>query len=158
LGGGAHKITRIEAISLFARWFQPGLISWPTVFFSHNKPASAEFISPETNQRTGRVKADMMPAFSISTCTQPGSPAWRLEARCGWRGAVVVLDVDDQRRLQTSWKYDPVESTYNTKHMLYRGKDLTDVHGNNEGTSQHTRPASIAYWSQQLRITISHSL
>ena len=37
-------------IRLFAGWFQSGLIS--TVFFSHNKPAPAELISPETNQRT----------------------------------------------------------------------------------------------------------
>ena len=41
--------------SLFACWFQPGLISQPTVFSSHNKPAPARLISPETNQRTGRI-------------------------------------------------------------------------------------------------------
>jgi len=43
----------IHLISLFACWFQPGLISQPTMFSSHNKPASAGLISPETNQRTG---------------------------------------------------------------------------------------------------------
>jgi len=36
------------SISLFACWFQPELISQPTVFFSHNKPAPAGLISPET--------------------------------------------------------------------------------------------------------------
>jgi len=44
-----------KSFSLFACWFQPGLISQPTVFFSHNKPAPAGLISPETNQRTGRL-------------------------------------------------------------------------------------------------------
>jgi len=38
---------------MFACWFQPGLISQPTVFSSHNKPVPAGLISPETNQRTG---------------------------------------------------------------------------------------------------------
>ena len=38
-----------EPISLFACWFQPGFISQSIVFFSHNKPASAGLISPETN-------------------------------------------------------------------------------------------------------------
>ena len=38
---------------MFACWFQLELISQPTVFFSHNKPAPAGFISAETNQRTG---------------------------------------------------------------------------------------------------------
>ena len=37
--------------SLFACWFQPGLISQPTVFSSHNKPVPAGLISLETNQR-----------------------------------------------------------------------------------------------------------
>jgi len=32
-----------------------GLISHPMVNFSHNEPASAGLISPETNQRTGRI-------------------------------------------------------------------------------------------------------
>ena len=41
--------------SLFACWFQPGLISQPTVFSSHNKPAPARLISPESNQRTGSL-------------------------------------------------------------------------------------------------------
>jgi len=44
------------AIGLFACWFQPGLISHDTVFFSHNKPAPARLISPETNQLTGYLK------------------------------------------------------------------------------------------------------
>ena len=38
-------------ISLFICWFQSGLIGHGIVFFSHNKPASAGLISPETNQR-----------------------------------------------------------------------------------------------------------
>ena len=38
--------------NLFACWFQPGLISHDTVFFSHNKSAPAGLISSETNQRT----------------------------------------------------------------------------------------------------------
>ena len=38
--------------SLFACWFQPGLISHDTVFFSHNKSAPAVLISPKINQRT----------------------------------------------------------------------------------------------------------
>jgi len=33
-------------ISLFACWFQSGLISQPTVFSSHNKSALAGLISP----------------------------------------------------------------------------------------------------------------
>ena len=40
---------------MFACWFQLGLIRQPTVFSSHNKPAPAGLISPETNQRTGRL-------------------------------------------------------------------------------------------------------
>ena len=42
------------AACLFAGWFQPRLISQPTVFFSHNKSAPTGFINPETNQRIGR--------------------------------------------------------------------------------------------------------
>jgi len=42
----------LELISLYA-CFRPGLISHGTVFFSHNKPASAGLISLEINQRTG---------------------------------------------------------------------------------------------------------
>jgi len=42
-----------ESISLFACWFQPGFISQPTVFSSHNKSASAGLISLETNKRMG---------------------------------------------------------------------------------------------------------
>jgi len=38
-------------------WFLPGLISQPTVFFSHSKPTPAGLMSPETNQRTGRMTA-----------------------------------------------------------------------------------------------------
>jgi len=41
-----------QCFSLFACWFQPGLISQSTVFFSHNKPAPARLISPETNHQT----------------------------------------------------------------------------------------------------------
>jgi len=48
------KCQEKQTNSLFACWFQPGLISQPTVFSSHNKSAIAELISPETNQRTGR--------------------------------------------------------------------------------------------------------
>ena len=44
-----------QTISLLAGWFQTGLISQSTVFFSHNKSASAGLISLETNQRTGYV-------------------------------------------------------------------------------------------------------
>jgi len=44
-----------KPFSLFACWFQSGLISQPTVFFSHNKPAPAGLISPKTNQQTGRL-------------------------------------------------------------------------------------------------------
>jgi len=40
---------------MFAIWFQPELISQPTVFSSHNKPAPAELINPETSQRTSRL-------------------------------------------------------------------------------------------------------
>ena len=39
-------------MALFACWFQAGLISHGTVFFSHNKSAPAGLISSETNQRT----------------------------------------------------------------------------------------------------------
>jgi len=39
--------------SLFVGWFQPELISQPTVFSPYNKPAPTGLISPETNQRTG---------------------------------------------------------------------------------------------------------
>ena len=42
-------------VSLFVCWFQPGLISQSTMFFSHNKPALVGLISPETNQQTGSV-------------------------------------------------------------------------------------------------------
>jgi len=38
--------------SMFARWFQAGLISYGIVFFSHNKSASVKLISQKTNQRT----------------------------------------------------------------------------------------------------------
>jgi len=51
-----------EIFSLFACWFQPGLISQPTMFFSHNKPAPAGLISPETNQRTARL---LLPVFAL---------------------------------------------------------------------------------------------
>jgi len=44
--GGQHR---------FYNWLQPGIISQPTVFFSHNKSAPAGLISPETNQRIGRL-------------------------------------------------------------------------------------------------------
>ena len=43
------------ALFFSASWFQPGLISQPIVFSSHNKLALAGLISPETNQRTGRL-------------------------------------------------------------------------------------------------------
>jgi len=36
---------------MFACWFQLGLISQPTVFSSHTKPASAGLINPETDHR-----------------------------------------------------------------------------------------------------------
>jgi len=49
------KKERRNIISMFACWFQQGLISQSTVFSSHNKSAPAEFISPETNQRTCRI-------------------------------------------------------------------------------------------------------
>ena len=42
-----------QTYSMFARWFQSGLINHDTVFSSHNKPAPVGLISPETNQRTG---------------------------------------------------------------------------------------------------------
>ena len=45
-------------ISLFVYWFQPGLISQPTIFSSHNKPAPAGLISPETNQRADRISGE----------------------------------------------------------------------------------------------------
>ena len=41
----------VPLLSLFVCWFQPGLISQPTVFFSHSKSAPAGLISPEINQR-----------------------------------------------------------------------------------------------------------
>ena len=41
-----------ETISLFAYWLQPGLISQPIMFSSHNKLAPARLISPKTYQRT----------------------------------------------------------------------------------------------------------
>ena len=44
-----------DASSLFACWFQPELVSHDTMFSSHNKPAPTGLISPETNQRTGRL-------------------------------------------------------------------------------------------------------
>jgi len=40
---------------MFARWFQLRIISRPTVFSSHNKPAPTGLISPETNQRTSQL-------------------------------------------------------------------------------------------------------
>jgi len=40
--------------------FQSGLINQPTLFSSHNKPASAGLISPETNQRTGSLSDDCL--------------------------------------------------------------------------------------------------
>ena len=46
----------LSSFSLFACWFQPWLISQPTMFFSHNKPAPAELISLETNQRTCHLR------------------------------------------------------------------------------------------------------
>jgi len=46
---------QLKVISLFACWFQPGLISQSIVFSSHNKPAPAGLISPEINQRIGRI-------------------------------------------------------------------------------------------------------
>ena len=45
-------IQSLNTSSMFACWFQPGLISQPTMFFSHNKPAPVGLISPETNQQT----------------------------------------------------------------------------------------------------------
>ena len=42
-----------KIISMFARWFQSGLISHGTIFFYHSKPTPTELISPENNQRTG---------------------------------------------------------------------------------------------------------
>jgi len=54
------RLSEIHVLSSVTFFFQPvrllvqsGLISQPTVFFSHNKPASAELISTETNPRTG---------------------------------------------------------------------------------------------------------
>ena len=47
-------IFKVMSITLFACWFQPGLISQSTVFSSHNKPASGRLISPETNKQTCR--------------------------------------------------------------------------------------------------------
>ena len=41
-----------QCCGLFAGWFEPWLISHPTMFFSHNKPTPTRLISPETNQRT----------------------------------------------------------------------------------------------------------
>ena len=40
-----------HSLSLFICWFQLRLISQQIVFSSHNKPAPAGLISPETNQR-----------------------------------------------------------------------------------------------------------
>ena len=51
--GASFNTQYAMSISLFSCWFQPWLISQPTVFFSYNKPAPAGLISPETNQRTG---------------------------------------------------------------------------------------------------------
>jgi len=49
-GGTCIKYLTLTSIfSLFACWFQPWLISQPTIFFSHNKPAPAGLISLETN-------------------------------------------------------------------------------------------------------------
>ena len=49
----------LDIFSMFACWFQPGLISQTTMFSSHNKPAPAGLISPETNQRTGSLKRSL---------------------------------------------------------------------------------------------------
>ena len=57
------KLARVHIIGVdgrttfshFAYWFQSGLISQPTVFSSHNKPALVRLISPETNQRIYRL-------------------------------------------------------------------------------------------------------
>ncbi|XP_066372168.1 2-oxoglutarate-dependent dioxygenase 33-like isoform X2 [Miscanthus floridulus] len=56
LGGPVDAFEGI--VSLFTCWFQPELISQLTVFSSHNKPAPAGLISPETNQQTGRVAGE----------------------------------------------------------------------------------------------------
>jgi len=53
LNANKTSLVHLHAISLFACWFQPELISQSTVFFSHNKPASTELISPKTDQQTG---------------------------------------------------------------------------------------------------------
>ena len=37
--------TVLSTFSLFVCWFQPGLISYDTIFFFHNKPAPAGLIS-----------------------------------------------------------------------------------------------------------------
>jgi len=47
------KDSAFQLFSLFACWFQPELISHGTIFSSHNKPAPAGLISPETNQQAG---------------------------------------------------------------------------------------------------------
>jgi hypothetical protein len=49
---------------MMAYWFQPRLISYDTVFFSHNKPVSVRLISPKTNQQPC-----IETAKSISMCT-----------------------------------------------------------------------------------------
>ena len=49
----AKMFCMLCTISMFACWFQPGLISHDIVFSSHNKPVSVGLISPETNLRTG---------------------------------------------------------------------------------------------------------
>ena len=65
-------------ISMFACWFQPELINHGTVFFSHNKPAPARLISPETNQRIDskigrtRVRCD----YARGEVTHPRETAW----------------------------------------------------------------------------------
>ena len=49
----ARKVPYVKAwkriSNMFVCWFQPGLITHGTVFFSHSKPAPTGLISPETN-------------------------------------------------------------------------------------------------------------
>jgi len=65
-----------KSFSLFACWFQPGLISQPTVFSSHNKSAPAGLISPETNQRTGRLMVNKPVVLLLVL------PSWPLGYAC----------------------------------------------------------------------------
>ena len=46
-----------QSFNIFVCWFQPGLISQLTVFFSHNKLAPTGLISSETNQQTCRLSS-----------------------------------------------------------------------------------------------------